>query len=175
MAKNGYHLTGAENGVQFDLDADGIPELWSWTAHGSDDAWLALDRNGNGGIDNGTELFGNFTAQPASGHRNGYIALAVFDRLSAGGNNDGVIDQRDSVYALLRLWRDSNHNGVSEATELTNLSPSDVRSVSLDYRESARVDQYGNRFKYRAPVSGTAGRHSYDVFLVCGRSLKPRP
>lgn len=167
---DGFSLTDASHGVDFDLNANGFDERVSWTSADSDDAFLALDRNGNGTIDNGTELFGNFTLQPSSPTPNGFLALAWFDDASQGGNSDRLISSADSVFLSLRLWIDTNHNGVSESSELHSLSSHGVEAIALDYREMNRFDRNGNEFRYRARVErsrGTRiGRWAWDVFLV---------
>src|SRR4051812_19872847 len=108
--KGDYRLTGSNAPVLFDMSGSGHPRPMGWTAAGADEAFLWLDRNNNGKVTSGAELFGNFTPlQNGQLARNGFEALRELDT-----NNDGVIDERDPIWSRLMLWRDLNHNGISE-------------------------------------------------------------
>ena len=103
-AGDGYRLSSAEEGVEFDLNDNGVRnERMAWTEPDSDDGWLVLDRNGNGQIDSGAELFGSRTPAYADATEpktsNGFDALVMAEGPSYGGGvADGTIDARDAVY-----------------------------------------------------------------------------
>lgn len=107
---------------------------------------------------------------PPGQERNGFLALAEYDKTANGGNNDGKITSLDSIFSSLRLWQDLNHNGVSEVSELKPLNVLGLSSIELDYKVSKKTDEFGNAFRYRAKVTnlqGTQmGRWAWDVFLV---------
>lgn len=175
LGSNGFHLTSVDGGVDFDLNGDGTVERVSWTAADGDDAFLWLDRNGNGVVDGGQELFGNVTPMswtafgPPASH--GFEALGWFDLRENGGVTDGWIDISDSVFQRLRLWRDSNHDGVSQSDEILTPSEARVERISLSITESRRRDRYGNLFRHRARVQflsdlgARVNRLAYDVYL----------
>jgi len=163
----GFLLTDAEHGVKFDFFGDGKPIQMAWTAAGAHAGWLALDRNGNGRIDNGSELFSNVTRQAGDRKRpaNGFNALADYDLPANGGNGDGVIDEKDAVFPKLRVWVDSNHNGITDPGELLSIEQAGIKSISLKYAPSKWTDAYGNQFRYRSHITFTRSVPAKDLFV----------
>ena len=115
---NGYDLISQEySQAYFEFDSDGFAENAGWI--GGNDAFLVRDTNGNGAIDNITEMFGNRTTS-------GFTALAALD-----SNNDGVFNSADAAFATVRLWKDANSNAVTDAGELVSLASAGIASISL--------------------------------------------
>lgn len=163
LARNGrFDLTSLEDGVRFDLDADGNVDRVSWSTAGSSIGFLVLDVSGNGVIDDGSEMFGDNTRLPSGDAApNGFVALAQHD-----ANHDGFIDRFDPVWQQLRLWIDTNHNGVSEAAELLTMSSTGVSALDLRHHWTGGRDRYGNLYRYQAKLRRLHGEGVYyDIYL----------
>ena len=152
LRRQDYHLTGLLQGVRFDMNGDGIEEQVSWTAQGSHLAFLALDCNGNGKIDNGKELFSNFTFPDVN---NGFAAL------NRESNRSGLIREGHPLFEKLLLWEDDNHDGISQPEEIHKFSDHYV-GFAGSYIEVAWVvanqDRVaGERFVEREPLTDKSG------------------
>jgi len=154
---DGIHTFGLNQSVHFDHDDDGIREQTGWI-HGSD-GFLALDLNGNGEIDSGTELFGNNTYAAFDGNgngtekaTNGYSALAYHDI-----NEDGVINADDDIFGDLRVWTDLNGDGISQGNELSSLVDLNIKSINLFATQENTSTGNGNRVAYQSNYERTDG------------------
>ena len=170
-------LTSLADGVSFDMNADGVPDRVAWTPPDSHLAWLAIDHNGNGMIDDCRELFGNCTAVYADNKApyaaNGFDALKFAEGPHYGRSKaDFVIDANDGIWQRLLLRYDRNHNGLSEPDELQRVSESGLVAIDLDYKRSRFADKHGNEFRLRSTSvwrDGRGRRHDrkiWDVWLV---------
>lgn len=166
----GFHFTDVPNGVNFDSGGDGYLDRMAWPDATYGNGWLVYDRNHNGIIDSGIEMFGNFTEQPPAAEPNGFLALAVYDSTENGGNGDGKIDNSDAIWPSLRIWQDADVNGVTDPGELKSLTSLGITSISLSYITQQTYDLYGNQFRYRASVTVASGStvrpYCYDVYPV---------
>ena len=161
--RDGYRLTSVRKGVMFDLDGDGEKEQVAWTHHRAANAFLALDRNGNGKIDSGAELFGQYTPVNAAGVTtpNGFEALKFFNGM------DDEITAEDPIFSQLQLWTDRNHDGESTPNELECAADAGIAAISVKYRNSRREDEFGNEFRVVAKLTWASGQKDnvYDVWL----------
>ncbi len=136
---DGIDTLSTAAGVHFDHDDNGFAETSGWV--GKDDALLVWDRNGNGRIDDGSELFGNNTRLAAGGKAaNGFAALAELD-----SNRDGRVDAQDTSFSQLRLWQDADANADVGDGELRALDAAGVQSLSLTYQTQRVTDRQGNQ------------------------------
>ncbi|KDN12680.1 iron-regulated protein FrpC [Snodgrassella communis] len=156
MNGDGVKTSAKGQHVYFDHDGNGFAENTGWVD--SHDALLVLDRNQNGQIDDGRELFGSNTLL-ASGKKakNGFEALAEFDE-----NHDGVIDAADSVWSKLQLWQDKNQNGVVDEGELSALSASQIKAIGVYYKTEKAKDAHGNEHRETTKVTWADG-HQTDA------------
>lgn len=131
---DGVKTVAAEHGVLFDVTNTNTVALTGWV--NANDALLVRDINLDGVINNGSELFGNGTQLADGSHAaNGFAALTQFD-----ANHDGKIDMHDAVFQELKVWRDANGDGVSQAKELLSLANLGIASFNLSALEGNAVE-----------------------------------
>ena len=125
----------------FDLDNDGLSEQTGWVS--PDDGLLVRDKNNDGRINNGSELFGNNTSlQDGSLAEHGFQILAELD-----DNGDGVVDAEDAVFNELKIWQDKNNNGTNDEGEMISLADAGIKAINTASEESSTVDAHGNEHR----------------------------
>ena len=152
---DGIETLGSGVGIYFDHDNNGFSEDTGWV--GKDDGLLVRDINGNGQIDNGTELFGNNTLlSNGEKAKNGFEALKELD-----SNNDNVFDQNDAAWNEVKVWKDGNSNGVVDDGELLTMEQAGITGVDLNYVDhnyrGDHSDEHGNTCKQEGTFTKTDG------------------
>ncbi len=151
----------ADSGGTFDLFGTGQQVASGWLSGG--DGFLAVDRNGNGKIDNIGELFGGMSKG------DGFARLASFD-----SNHDGVVDAKDADFGSLRIWRDVNGNHKTDAGELMTLAQAGVVSLKVAHTEQPFFDAQGNLHGEHSQATMTDGHGALmtDVYFDVAAAAK---
>ena len=130
--------TSVADGVYFDHENDGFAEKTGWIS--AEDGVLVRDLNGNGLIDNGTELFGNSTILSNNETAaNGFEALKELD-----SNGDGIFSNQDKAWNEVKVWQDANQNGYTDVNELKSLDSVGITEINLNYKQQQVADENGN-------------------------------
>jgi hypothetical protein len=150
IGNDGFNLGPRGIGVFFDVDANGIRDSVQWLRRGGDEGFLALDRTGNGLVDDGSELFGVGTPLLLEGRPapNGFVGLAQYDTRQLGGNDDGLITNADAIWPQLRIWSDINADGVSTYDEMRTLRSFGITALGTIPKMRRFVDAAGNLMPY---------------------------
>ncbi len=171
LDNDGIETVGIDGGVKFDFDGDGIKTGTGWVK--GDDGFLALDRDLDGSIDSGAELFGIDTIKmDGSKAKNGFDALSDLD-----SNADGSFDEDDLSFGDVRVWRDLNQDGISQLDELKGLGELGVKSIGLtsvissDNQNGNVISAVGN-FTYE---DGHLGRLNDNQSLAVNLDLVSNP
>jgi hypothetical protein len=142
-----------DSAAYFDGDGDLFAERTGWL--GGDDGFLVLDKNANGLVDDGSELFGSAT-------QGGFAALSAYD-----SNGDGKISAADAMWNALRVWQDKNSDGASTADELKSLAALGIVSINLGTTALGVTTPQGTQLLARGSFTradGSTGR-AYDAIF----------
>lgn len=160
----GFQMTDIAHGVYFRVQPNGPKYAMAWTDPAGHNGWLVLpDKNGE--VHDFTNLFSTMSPQPKTAHPNGYLALAVYDLPSQGGNGNGWIDPGDAIWSKLRIWTDANQDGEAQPWELNTLHDLGIKRIALLYKLAEKTDEYGNIFRYVSQVVDSSDPHCYDVWI----------
>ncbi len=170
LGHDGIKLGEGGVGVYFDINADGVRDHMQWVRPGGDEGFLAMDRSGNGLVDNGSELFGVGTPLVLEGRNapNGFVGLAQYDMRELGGNDDGLITEADAVWPQLRIWVDADANGVATYSEMRTLKSYGITAIETIPKRHRYMDPAGNLIQLWAWAmqNGRPGRAlMVDVFF----------
>lgn len=162
LNRDGRFASSSAQVVLYDLLGEGTKKAMTWLDSG--DGFLAIDKNGNGLIDDGSELF--------VGQRVGesFELLAQYD-----ANKDGIVDAEEAQSAGIVVWRDIDRNGVTNDDELLDFGSLGIQSISLANNMQGRAEA-GGYVSHVSGVSyadGTAGVLA-DLFLGQAKSEPPR-
>jgi hypothetical protein len=173
LGNNGINLGEAGAGVYFDINADGVRDHLQWVRSGGDEGFLALDRNGDGVVDDGSELFGVGTPMILEGRSapNGFVGLAQYDSRQLGGNDDGLITEADAIWPQLRIWVDANADGVATYSEMRTLKSYGITALDTIPKFRKYVDPAGNVIPYWAWAMRTTRPGHVLMFDVFFRQL----
>ena len=144
LGGDGIELIKMNGAINFDHDLNGFAEATGWI--GKNEAFLALDKNGNGVIDNASELFGDGSSM------NGFEELKKYD-----SNKDETIDEKDEIWSKLLLWQDKNSDAISSKDELSNIKDSQIKSIDLNY-ENKNLQNAENIIKEVSKVTFKDGK-----------------
>jgi hypothetical protein len=166
----GFFLTSKAHGVEFRRDPGDNLQQMSWTDPAHHNAWLVRPNADGSVTDLATNMFGNLSPQPESDTPNGYAALAYM-ALNEGCGKIAKLDPKScpGVWSQLRLWHDSNQDGMAQPEELSTLDAAGVDGLSLEPHEKDFTDEYGNQFRFESQTfddNGTGNYRSYDVWLL---------
>ncbi|MDP2476341.1 calcium-binding protein [Pseudomonas aeruginosa] len=168
---DGLETVSSNSGITFDFDGDGLKTGTGWVA--KDDGFLVWDRNGNGTIDNGGELFGvDFVKSNGQKASDGFDALRDLD-----SNRDGIFDVKDEQFGELKIWQDLNQDGIAEANELKSLDGHNITAINLDIEKSTE-DNNGNLISAIGSYSrgdGTSGLVNGNQSLAGNLDLASNP
>lgn len=154
LTESGIFTLPDDDSIHFDHNNDEVKESTGWIDNNS--AFLVFDKNKNGVIDNGNEMFGNNTSNISDGYaKHRFEALSQYD-----SNQDNRIDKSDIIWSSLNLWIDKNIDGKTDADELIKIECSGIESIDLNYKKNGVIDENGNQILLTSTVIWNDGRHT---------------